>query len=77
MGTFRKSLKIGKKFKQIEENLKKLDEELKKVGPLDELGESVEFFSEDNAPQKFDWRKDLLLETEADVVEEDKQRLAF
>jgi len=75
MGTFRKSLKIGKKFKQIEENLKKLDEELKKVGPLDDVTGSVEFFSEDNTPQKFDWRKDLLLETEADVVEDDKQRI--
>jgi len=75
MGTFRKSLKIGKKFKQIEENLKKLDEELKKVGPLDDATGSVEFFSEDNTSQKFDWRKDLLLETEADVVEDNKERI--
>ena len=61
MGTFRKSLKLGKKSRQIEENLKKLDKELEKTGALYEDAKiPAASLSEQNA--KFDWRKEFFPE---------------
>jgi len=61
MGTFRKSLKLGKKSKQIEENLKKLDKELEKTGALEETtkGPSVPVEAYN---KKFDWRREFFPE---------------
>ncbi len=61
MGTFRKSLKLGKKSRQIEENLKKLDKELEKTGALHEDAKiPAASLSEQNT--KFDWRKEFFPE---------------
>ena len=61
MGTFRKSLKLGKKSKQIEENLKKLDKELERTGALEETtkGSSVPVEAYN---KKFDWRREFFPE---------------
>ena len=61
MGTFRKSLKLGKKSRQIEENLKKLDKELEKTGALNEDAKSPAApLQEQN--RKFDWRREFFPE---------------
>ena len=60
MGTFRKSLKLGKKSRQIEENLKKLDKELEKTGALDETAKTPAAPQEEQ-PRKFDWRREFSL----------------
>jgi len=61
MGTFRKSLKLGKKSRQIEENLKKLDKELEKTGALNEDTKTSAASLEDQH-RKFDWRKEFFPE---------------
>jgi hypothetical protein len=61
MGTFRKSLKLGKKSRQIEENLKKLDKELEKTGALDETAKTPVAPVEEQA-RKFDWRREFFPE---------------
>ena len=61
MGTFRKSLKLGKKSRQIEENLKKLDKELEKTGALDETAKTPAAPVEEQA-RKFDWRREFFPE---------------
>lgn len=61
MGTFRKSLKLGKKSRQIEENLKKLDKELKKTGALNENAKTPAAPVEEQA-RKFDWRREFFPE---------------
>ena len=61
MGTFRKSLKLGKKSRQIEENLKKLDKELEKTGALNEDAKAPAApVQEQN--RKFDWRREFFPE---------------
>ena len=47
MGTFRKSLKLGKKSRRIVENLKKLDKELEKTGALDETAKTPAYTLEE------------------------------
>ena len=79
MGTFRKSLKLGKKSKQIEENLKKLDKELQKTGALEETSKGPESLVE-SEPRKFDWRREFFPEKDQyDMVnllyEERQQKL--
>ena len=61
MGTFRKSLKLGKKSRQIEENLKKLDKELKKTGALNENAKTPAPSLEEQT-RKFDWRREFFPE---------------
>ena len=61
MGTFRKSLKLGKKSRQIEENLKKLDKELEKTGALDETAKTPAAPQEEQL-RKFDWRREFFPE---------------
>ena len=61
MGTFRKSLKLGKKSRQIEENLKKLDKELEKTGALNEDTKTPAAPLEEQ-PRKFDWRREFFPE---------------
>ena len=61
MGTFRKSLKLGKKSRQIEENLKKLDKELEKTGALNETGKTPAAPVEEQN-RKFDWRREFFPE---------------
>jgi hypothetical protein len=61
MGTFRKSLKLGKKSRQIEENLKKLDKELKKTGALNETAKTPAAPVEEQM-RKFDWRREFFPE---------------
>ena len=61
MGTFRKSLKLGKKSRQIEENLKKLDNELKKTGALNEDAKTPAAPIEEQN-RKFDWRREFFPE---------------
>ncbi len=61
MGTFRKSLKLGKKSRQIEENLKKLDNELKKTGALNEDTKTPAAPIEEQN-RKFDWRREFFPE---------------
>jgi len=79
MGTFRKSLKLGKKSRQIEENLKRLDKELQKTGALEESGKS-EPVRLDETSRKFDWRREFFPEKDQyDMVnllyEERQQKL--
>jgi hypothetical protein len=61
MGTFRKSLKLGKKSRQIEENLKKLDKELEKTGALNETAKTPAAPMEEQL-RKFDWRREFFPE---------------
>ena len=61
MGTFRKSLKLGKKSRQIEENLKKLDKELEKTGALNETAKTPAAPQEEQL-RKFDWRREFFPE---------------
>jgi len=61
MGTFRKSLKLGKKSRQIEENLKKLDKELEKTGALNEDTKTSAVPLEEQH-RKFDWRREFFPE---------------
>ncbi len=81
MGTFRKSLKLGKKSRQIEENLKKLDKELEKTGALDETAKTPAAPVEEQT-RKFDWRREFFPEKDQYemvnlLYEERQQKLKY